>query len=704
MDGKPLLMQVLSAVRRALETAARQQSSPMERDRLRLSIKLLEDKARALAERFAVVLRGYLEDRRIPDSPLESMACAGLHHKQLQHMNTRQMQEQMQLVRALQEIRQITQQSLTELDGFVCAMLGLTAVRPTQNPLRPVVYLTALQESFVHTAIPAQVRMDWLNHTMPAVLGKALQDLYAGLCGYLHSQGVAALAAALQKSATSESASPPSFAPTGHLTIDNLHSLLTGEDTHPASCDEGIRYAGTVPAAFDDATPTQPDAVLATDQRALLEATLQESTPQAVRQMLLTGCSDTQQLLGIEVVSLMVDNIVHDKRLLEPIRRVIENLEPALLRMVIVDPRFFRDREHPARALLNEITERGLAFASVNAPHFGAFVMSLYRCVVPLCKQFIEDDAPFVDALEKLRTMWAATCDRKSGAAPETAVKALQEAEARNLIAAKMVAALELLPELRRVPAPIAEFLCGPWTQVMACAELHHGKNDEDPGHYKELVNALLWSAQPDLTRQNVSKLTKLVPRLLSTLREGLKLIDYPSTATSAFFDVLMKLHQQAFQTTSPPVVVPPSRHGLAPSLTSPHDHWVAPAEAKASGFMDMPEEDELPTVRPDLPKSDALPPATPTPAGLEVGTWFELWNKETWARMQLTWISPQRTMFLFADAHGQTQSMTSRTVERLLESYSLRVLADQSVVDSALDDVVHRAMLNSLHTVGAKP
>jgi hypothetical protein len=40
---------------------------------------------------------------------------------------------------------------------------------------------------------------------------------------------------------------------------------------------------------------------------------------------------------------------------------------------------------------------------------------------------------------------------------------------------------------------------------------------------------------------------------------------------------------------------------------------------------------------------------------------------------------------------------MTQRMLERLLGLGTLRVLSDQPMVDSALDAVVHTAMLNSL-------
>jgi hypothetical protein len=187
-----------------------------------------------------------------------------------------------------------------------------------------------------------------------------------------------------------------------------------------------------------------------------------------------------------------------------------------------------------------------------------------------------------------------------------------------------------------------------------------------------------------------------MVSRLLSGLREGLRMIDYPSVKTSAFFDVLMKLHQQAFRPASQS-----ERTGLASSLQGNQDHWVAPAEAKASGFMEMPQDMgvalPLATQNPSTSDEVALEEEKTDAVSLTVGTWVEMLVNGVWTRSQLSWVSPQRSMYLFTTGQGKTQSMTKRMLQRMLSTQMLRVLSDQSMVDTALDAVVQTAMLNSL-------
>lgn len=255
-----------------------------------------------------------------------------------------------------------------------------------------------------------------------------------------------------------------------------------------------------------------------------------------LRERLAAQAQGMAQVLSLEVVALMVDNLVQDTRLLASVRDIIARLEPALLHLVMVDARFFIDKQHPARRLLQEISQRGLAFGSVEDAHFNAFMVSLQRIVSPLASLQIDSAEPFDAALGSLMQVWNDAAARgDTGQRVDSAVAVLRFAEERNLLAEKMVAGMQSLAGLRQVHQSLVDFLSGPWAQVMACAQLKDETGADDPGGYKALVSTLLWSAQPELTRRHIDKLTKLVPQLLSGLRAGLRLIDYPSFKTSVF-------------------------------------------------------------------------------------------------------------------------------------------------------------------------
>jgi hypothetical protein len=481
-------------------------------------------------------------------------------------------------------------------------------------------------------------------------------------------------------------------------------------------------FDATVPAALEALTEMkQVDRVVQRLEKRLKSsagsAASSDSSIDAVRARLRNSTSGVAQALSLEVVTLMVENMSRDPRLLHTMQRLVRGLEPALLRLALVDPRFFTDKQHSARALLQEITHRSLAYVSEESSGFSEFVQQIERALAPLGTVAIESAEPFEKALAHLRAGWTRT-EKKNERARRDAVEALKHAEARNLLAEKIARAVEAHPDSAGVPAVVTEFLCGPWAQVIAQARLASKSDGVRADRYQALISELLWSVHPELASKNSGRLTRLVPPLLTTLREGLEIINYPSLKTSAFFEALMGLHQLAFRGARKPAQQPsllagPSEPPTTPSPASEPpvrsrwveegNPWVAPEEARASNFMEMPEPTAVvppSPVQPLLPDDLIVDVAATAMEELPLGSWVELLQNDAWARIQLTWASPHGTLFLFTNAFGSTQSMTRRLRDKLVESGKLRVISGQAVVDGALDAVAQVAMQNSVDTV----
>lgn len=751
--GESIMATVLAVARQSLKDRATKARGLTERDHLELALKLLDSNSRALCERYPQTLT--IAFRQAPSLGGEgAVAFSSLHFDQLELMDSAQVQESVELARAQQSAMLAAEAALAELNTYICATLGMKAVQPERNPLRPEVFVRALQSLLAQTQVTSLVRMDWLQHMSPA-LGKELSVLYSTLSLQLQDKGVKAAGYAVVR--THEGASRPgadsvqpssrasSPAPAARqraqimrdreetvLTLDRLRRLLVGELDHQsvvsglesfsAQFSREFESGGDAPAAVDFEA-TVPAAFEALQEMKQVDHMMERidkrrrvggaggaaglGYSQEVREHLQRGTYGLGQALSLEVVALMVENISQDSRLLDPIRSVIRKLEPALLRLALVDPRFFSDKQHPARRLLQEITHRSLAYDAVDARGFDGFLKPLQRVVESLAGIQIEGAQPFEQVLQKLVQAWD---ERKPPSKLEETVKLLERAEQRNLLASKLAREIAARPDTQNIPAGVLDFLYGPWAQVMAHARITDGSGSDDPGQYRDLVSALLWSVQPELTRKNSQKLTRLVPKLLGKLRTGLDLIEYPSLKTSAFFELLMKLHQQAFR---PPAKAaePPRPDSMRPGLFDEGDSWLAPVEAKVSGFMEGPAqmapsplsasaltEAAAPThVLAELAPVMDKPVVVPADVCLPVGAWVELLTNGAWIRTQLSWASPLGTLFLFTSAYGSTQSMTRRTRDKLLAADTMRIVSGQPIVDGALDAVAQTAMLNSI-------
>lgn len=552
-----------------------------------------------------------------------------------------------------------------------------------------------------------------------------------------------------------EGARPTAAVPAQHrdealLNLDTLRRLLAGEldngggaalspmesfaqrfsrefecgDSEPAA--PISEFAATVPAAFEALSEMrQVDRVVQKLQQRQQgtppsHALPADSSIEGIRLVMRRHAKGMAQALSLEVVQLMLDNLARDPRLLEPVQALVRSLEPALLRLSLVDPRFFSDKVHPARELLLQITQRSLAFSHPQSKGLTEFLAEVRAELDPLARMPIDDAEPFQQALDRLNAQWA-QARKKQEASQAKVVAILQHAEVRNLLAEKIARKVESHPDAALVPAVVVDFLCGPWAQVVAHARITQGAGSKAATKFEALISALLWSVHPELTRNNIAKLTRLVPMLLSTLRSGLDTMEFPATKTSAFLEALMGLHQRAFRAGTKPTAeglvaagptssqdVPVLTHGQAGigrHAVEDGDPWIAPQEAQASNFMEC--LDVPPASSVDLGQGMQEPaaPTEPVPIGEEVldnlalGSWIELKTDGQWARTQLTWASPHGTLFLFTNGFGATQSMTRRSRDKLREAGHLRLVSAKAVVEGALNAVAQTAMRNSVDT-----
>jgi hypothetical protein len=418
------------------------------------------------------------------------------------------------------------------------------------------------------------------------------------------------------------------------------------------------------------------------------------------------------QALALEVLDLMIENIANDPRLLAPVQQAVRDLEPALMRLALVDPRFFSDKKHPARLLLEEMTQRSLAWTAPDAPGFAAFMQPLNEAVEALIETHATGAEPFDFALKSLRDAWG-DAQQRDRRYREKAVRALLQAEQRNLLAEKLAQQMRMRADMAAAPRFVQHFVTGPWSQVMAQARLSDTAGASDPDGYTALVTDLLWSVQPELAGANPARLSKLLPPLVQKIRHGLATIDYPHAQTQRYLDQLAALQAQALK---PRAAEPGRPASLATSLSREElearfsqgeepdgDAWLAPTEAQQSGFVNT-HQTEVPqplfqATQPGFSGTvpGAAAPEAPLPdIGLAPGAWVEMFDGR-WDRWQLTWASPHGTLFLFAHASGKTQSMTRRLVQRMLSSGVLKLVSAQAVVDGALDAVAQEALKNSV-------
>jgi hypothetical protein len=623
---------------------------------------------------------------------------------ELQLLDSDQIDASIEFAMAQQEVSRCVEDVLPALNALISSLLGWITVQPQLNPVKPDVFVRALQACLVQHAPDEQARAALITPAA-GLLGVSLRQLYREVNDWLRSQGV--------EPATPVGVSPGGRAVRGKgadsavartlLTLDKLRRLLSGELDAGSARHE---FLHTVPASYmalEDMKLVEP-MMRRLAQRASLplegELKVDAPSPQITREP--THSKQLGKQLGEEVVHMMFGNLMQDERLLLKVRELINTLEPVLLVLAQSDPRFFSERQHPARQFLDRLTHRSLGYSCESDEGFYLFLTSISRAVGVLTVGEA-DAAAFASVLRELEGGW--TRDEVGlRQQHEEAARALLHVEQRNLLAQRLAEDFHERQKNKEIPDLVTGFLRGPWAQVVAQSQLGCADGRADPDAYLALVDDLLWSVQPSLARRNRARLVQLVPNLLVKLRQGLQLIQYPQERIPVFFDALITLHEKVFEgPRAQPLSAPADQ--LPAEVDPLMDAAGLSARHEEAGFWIPDDEAAQAVYLPDDAKSPGEVAQQPWSVGdLTTGVWVELVVEGVWLRAQLTWASPHRTLFMFVSRTGLAHSMSRRTMERLRMQGSIRFVSDGHVVDNALDAVAQTALENDLGQVKQKP
>jgi hypothetical protein len=634
----------------------------------------------------------------------EQLQAEVLRFEDLRLFEDSELDQSIEVARAQQEVSIAVDDVMPMLDSLVSTLLGWRTIQPGLNPMRPDVFVRALQFTLA-THVPQAELREVLIAPAAGLLGANLRKLYRELGDWLRSSGVepAVPIGGRAKAGTATAQVADSVQKT-LLTLDKLRKLLHGDFDAATARPE---FLHTMPASMSLLQEMkQADALIQKLESRPKEKKAASDEPVDMlqeREKIAHEVAPNRLgvQLGGEVVRLMFENLGNDKRLLPEFKAQLSSIEPAVLKLSAEDSRFFSDRTHPARQFLDKVTQRSLGYSNANDAGWKRFMATVQDSVKWLDSKVVDADI-FGELLDHLQDQWV---DHDQGIRErrEEAARALLHAEQRNLLAQKLAADfVEQIKDLE-VPDFVGDFLRTSWAQVVAEAQLSCADGSDDPYGYRAMVDDLVWSVQKSTaTRGRAKRLVQMIPGLLSKLREGLERIEYPPELTGRFFNNLIVLHKAAVHEGKDAMLerqadaVDAEESRFTEEEAAEAMMWLDKKESVDSGWI---EEEVLAPEHVASPEAATVeePPANVRANDMKTGTWVELNVKGDWVRAQLTWASPAGTLFMFTSQAGTAHSMSRRTLDRLRAQGHIKVIAERNVVDEALDQVAKTALKNSL-------
>ena len=760
-----------------------------ERDRLALAWNTLLKQSpvmpRAYAERLQVAFKAAVAGEPVEvapsPSPFPAPGSGASGFAGLALVDDDQITLTIEFTRLSQQLRVQVDAQMADLDALMCAAMGLPRVQPERNPLRPEVFAGALRDLLGQAPVEPETRTRWLK-ALTSPLGRELEDTYKSLIALLNAAHVQAVnyqwvgtpgehrvpRAGKAEGELADDYPGEGYGPSASVPIDPLGGTSTGyvsgqaplavnpslyEDFLVHGVDHDHRLSESYYTRIEHeltqlraqirAMPTGPapsrDAQRRVDGHSPLSPEAWGTYAQSAARRLVGAelkkeATHVGQVLSLEVVRKLVNQVAQDPRLLVPVREAIVALEPSLLRLAMVDPRFFSDETHPGRRLMERVAQRSFKYEDAENSDFQVFFELVRKAFNNLNAMKVDSAQPFNSALGVLEEDWNQR-DADEEARQQELLQSLRFAEERQALADQIAYDMSCSrPDLDKVPGPVLDFLYGPWSLAMAHAKLLDQDRQIDPRGFGLVVSDLVWSVKRDFTLRQPAKLMDMIPGMLRKINSGLDLIGLDRASREAFMDVLMRLHgpvlrlrrlkserdaQESGAMPLEPDLAPASPEQRVPKAAALP--WLAPTQLADAGFgfedaapsgpaeleagadADHGPDDEA-AVSAAAPLGSATGDGAETHEelieavldGLTTGCWVDLNSHKRWLRAQLIWASTRGTLFMFVSRGGRAHSMTRRSCARLVERQRLRPVGAHGVVAHALEVLKEEAKAKS--------
>ncbi len=366
----------------------------------------------------------------------------------------------------------------------------------------------------------------------------------------------------------------------------------------------------------------------------------------------------------VELVSMLFDHLGQELRMGGAAQQLLTKLQVPLLRVALNDTGFFTRRSHPARRLLNTLTETAAYWVdSADGEADPGLVEKMQLLVDRVSSEFNGDVGLFGSLLEDLERHMS-TLARKADMVERRHVEAAQGRERLDVARERAGAVIAERMLGSRPTSLVRTLLEQAWTDVLALTLLRQGEHSDVFRRRVAVADQLLRrdpKADTEALRQEVEQgLSQVGLHLPDAGQIARKVLDQPvvdfqgEPVTQT--ELAMKLKQRQ-------------------RLGSEETAVTASAAAAA--------------------RREAVPLTTEEQRMLErlktvpFGTWFEFVQNQQGAmvRRKLAWFSPLTGRCLFVNQRGQ------RSDERSLEQLARDVVRGQvRLVAAAQDSLIDRA------------
>ncbi|MEJ2576208.1 MAG: DUF1631 domain-containing protein [Gammaproteobacteria bacterium] len=374
----------------------------------------------------------------------------------------------------------------------------------------------------------------------------------------------------------------------------------------------------------------------------------------------------------IDVISMLFEFILDDRNLPDAMKALLSRLQIPMLKVAIVDRNFFAAKNHPARRLLNDLARAAVGWVDDGNRSGNTLYARVEAIVNRVLNEFVDDPAVFAEISRDFDEYLEREA-RGAQVAEERITQVNRGQEQLKLARDRVQRELnDRLVAAGAVPEAVRELLLEGWKDVLLLALLREGEDSDAWRSALDVAEQLIWSVTPKPDQAQRQRLLKVIPDLLSSVRDGLTNISFDQHKAAQLFKALQVCHIAALRGT--PV------EGVEIPKSSPLDEAAAEVIAAGEPGEGEPAPDEF----------DALV------RSLAVGQWIEWVDEdERSLRGKLAWKSEVTGTYVLVSRKGT--KIAELTAAGIAERFRVGKADVLENVNTPLMDRALNAMVDAL-------
>ncbi len=367
----------------------------------------------------------------------------------------------------------------------------------------------------------------------------------------------------------------------------------------------------------------------------------------------------------LDIVTLLFDYILDDVSIPDRIKALIVRLQIPMLKVALLDKQLFSKKSHPARQLLDALAAASVGWSPGNAARDALFEKLQY-IVYRVVEEFDKDIALFAELLGEL-TAFLDADERATASRAEKATESLRTKE--KIVLAKMTvdeAVKSRLP-LHGTRDFIERFVLDYWRQLLIVTFVEQGTDGPAWKEQLQAIDDLVWSVEAKQNADDKRELTTRLPKLLKTIKNGMRELQIPPAECAKFLTMLASVHVVSVKQVEEATLAERrivQRDEERKTAAKSEEEFVKQALSRLFSRDTVQAHTEtldidLSALEGEVSAIEVEPPVAEDEflekiMELDLGDWLEFTlEDDSTVRARFTWISPATGRYLFTDRLG---------------------------------------------------